>query len=231
MFNSLFSFNTSSDNKEHIHLYLNQAGKRYNMDDIIWHNPVELISQVEPSQLLRFFAVRKEIRQFDLFDLKPTENHFKYTDAHSDLMDEIKYFYNDFEYVDVKAFSYKSPSITLMKSIRDYDTSLLNKIEQEEELPITYMQRLKNTLEMNIVETRIKELGRDPGFSFTTNEYKRAMSNLIITKNRESLYANVFFGLIGIVGLCSFSCEAKSMSGLILFSSIYNFVSLIYFSF
>lgn len=191
-----------------------------------------MISQVDPLQLLRFFKLKRQIRQFDLFDLKPTENHFKYTDSHSDLMDEIKYFCNEFEFIDVEQNNYKSEQTMLLEDIRNYDKTQLNKTNfQCDELPMNYMQRLKNTLELEIVEMRIKELGYNPEFSFTTKEYRRALTNLISNKNREIVYINAFFVLIGIVGLCTSDNSTKSMAGLLFISSFYNVLFFSNFSF
>jgi hypothetical protein len=113
----------------------------------------------------------------------------------------------------------------LMIEIRDFDRATLKPVTIVE--PSNFMYRLKNSIEIEIVENRLKHTGYDNGFSYTDIEYDLAYNaifsrkwytglNFVINNNRALIITS---------GLIALTSHNAVMQGIFL-GSLFNYFSM-----
>lgn len=73
----------------------------------------------------------------------------------------------------------------ILKDLRNFDKHTLIKAKPVDKR--TFLDRLKNTLDLSVVNTRVKNTGLDPGYSITDTEYAQAFNGLVMYKWRQNL--------------------------------------------
>jgi len=118
------------------------------------------------------------------------------------LKSEIKKFDKDtLKYTYPNVYNYD----LFLEEIKCFDKDTLREVY--EKIEVNFLSSLKYELEYRIVNTRITTLGKDPRFSFTQQEYRKAYQDLIKSEWKQThkslqkinLLLVVFFGFCGLI--------------------------------
>jgi hypothetical protein len=124
--------------------------------------------------------------------------------------------------------SYRYYFYDLLDEIRDFDKNELKHVPMKD--PSTFLTKLQYTLEVIVVNDRVKQSGIDTGYSYTDDEYKNAYKKLleIEFRNKFRVTINLSIGLFILSSLGLLCDNTPSFLSGVYFANMLMYGSLLF---